>query len=45
MTHHRGAKEIYNIWIQACGTNLAVFYFFKTREYYKFDIHDSELRS
>jgi hypothetical protein len=45
MPHCRGAKEIYNIWSQSSATNLAVFYFFKTRKYCKFDVNDSQLRS
>ncbi|THC88352.1 hypothetical protein EYZ11_012198 [Aspergillus tanneri] len=45
MPHHRGAKEILSVWNQSHDGNLAVFYFFKTREYCKFDVQDIELRS
>ncbi|KAA8647895.1 uncharacterized protein ATNIH1004_006597 [Aspergillus tanneri] len=45
MSHHRGAKEILSMWSQSHNGNLAVFYFFKSREYCKFDVQDIELRS
>ncbi|KAL4889243.1 hypothetical protein BDV59DRAFT_186803 [Aspergillus ambiguus] len=41
--HHRGADRILNAWFESHNTSLAVFYLFKTRQYCKFALEDSNL--
>lgn len=45
ISHSRGSEEILTLWAQSQNTRLVVFYFFKTREYCKFDIGDREMRA
>ncbi|KAB8226960.1 uncharacterized protein BDW43DRAFT_317277 [Aspergillus alliaceus] len=43
MTHHRGADEILTTWNRCHDSSLAVFYFFKTRQYCKFQLNHPNL--
>jgi hypothetical protein len=38
-----GAEQILNAWFKSHNTSLAVFYLFKTRQYCKFALGDSNL--
>ncbi|KAA8644956.1 uncharacterized protein ATNIH1004_009167 [Aspergillus tanneri] len=44
ISHHRGANDILETWFRSPNAGLAVFYFFKARQYIKFRLEDPHSR-